>query len=131
MARCTHGETVPRSGIGLGQRVLDLGSGVGDVALIAARLVILATSTETHGLPSLYPSRALRRPVFTGSTISERSNAQAIEMQHYIRSGMPIIKTKSSRCVGGKRYNATEHLLCFEYHRRTRLRALMFPKLKS
>jgi hypothetical protein len=37
------------AGIGAGQRVLDLGSGVGDVAMLAARLEVICGSVLPHG----------------------------------------------------------------------------------
>src|SRR5712691_8101354 len=75
------------AGIGLGQRVLDIGSGVGDVAMLAARLV--GPSGEVVGIErdarSIARARArvteaaLRNVSFTQSDVSQIPDSEPFD----------------------------------------------------
>ena len=70
------------AGIGAGQRVLDLGSGVGDVAMLAARLVgpsgeVVGVERDAHSIArarARVAEAGLRNVSFTESDVNEVAN---------------------------------------------------------
>ena len=87
------------AGIGPGQRVLDLGSGVGDVAMLAARLVgpsgeVVGIERETRSITRAKARAAeagLRNVTFTQSDVAQFSNDKSFDaaVGRYILQFLP------------------------------------------
>src|SRR5260370_10224020 len=81
LAPLTEG-LVLEAGIGPGQRVLDLGSGVGDVAMLVARLVgpsgeVMGVERDTHSIArarARVAEAGLRNVNFTESDVDQIAN---------------------------------------------------------